>query len=123
LQPEFEQDEPCHPDDAGENLPDYFGCLPRKEAFTFQQLYPKFSDAIYYTAVATRELLTLHARLEVPFFTSAQINWREILDPFPFHLVFEDTPTPDELISCIQQATPGTPNIWIHQIPHILRYA
>jgi len=71
LQPEFEQDEPCHPDDTGENLPDYFGCLPWKEAFIFQRLYPKLSDTIYYTAVMAQELLTLHAQLEVPFSTSA----------------------------------------------------
>jgi len=60
LRPEFEQDEPRHPDDTGDQLPnEYFGCLPRKEAFIFQQLYPKFSDTIYYTAVATRKLLDL----------------------------------------------------------------
>ncbi len=122
LQPEFEQDEPRHPDDTGDQLPnDYFGCLPRKEAFIFQQLYPKFSDTIYYTAVATRELLTIHARSEVAFPTPTQLNWRELLDPFPFHLVFEDAPTPEALVNHIQQLTSGTPNQWISQVPHILQ--
>ncbi len=122
LQPEFEQDEPHHPDDTGDQLPnDYFGCLPWKEAFIFQQLYPKFSDTIYYTAVATRELLTIHAQSEVAFPTPTQLNWRELLDPFPFHLIFEDAPTPEALVNHIQQLTPGTPNQWISQVPHILQ--
>ena len=122
LWPDFDQDEPCHPNDTGNQLPnDYFGFLPQKEAFIFQQLYPKFSDNIYYTTVATRELLTIHARSEVPFPALTQINWTEILDPFPFHLVFDETPTPEEPITLIQKGTPGIPNEWIYHIPHLLQ--
>ena len=93
--------------------------LPQKEAFIFQQLYPKFSDTIYYTAVATRELLTIHARSGVLLSAPTQIDWEAMLDPFPFHLVFEEDCTPDTLISHIQQETPGIPNEWIYRIPHI----
>jgi hypothetical protein len=120
LRPEFDQDEPRHPDDIGDQLSkEYFGCLPRKEAFIFQQLYPKFSDTIYYTAVATRELLTIHAQSGVPLSAPTQIDWEAMLDPFPFHLVFEEDRTPEALISRIQQETPGIPNEWIYRIPHI----
>jgi len=89
LWPEFEQDEPHHPDDTGDQLlNEYFGCLPQKKAFIFQQLYPKFSDTIYYTAVATRKLLTIHAQSGIFLFAPTQIDWEAMLDPFPLYMQF-----------------------------------
>ena len=122
LLPKFEPGEPRHSDEIGESLPiEYFGCLPRKEAYIFQQTYPHFSDNLYYTALATRELLLLHSPQAAELPIPAEIDWKGLLDPFPFHLVFEEDRTPEALMERIQQLTPGEPNYWLYRIPYIIQ--
>ena len=122
LLPEFEPDEPRHPDDTGENLPiDYYGCLSRREAFIFQQTYPRFSDILYYTAVTTREMLNLHAQTTINLPAPAEVDWDSLLDSVPFHMIFSEDRTPEALLNRIQMLTPGVPNLWMNRVPYIIQ--
>jgi len=52
----------------------------------------------------------------------AEIDWKKFLDPFPFHLIFNEDRTPEALISRIQQLTPSSPNQWLYgRIPYIVQ--
>ena len=89
--------------------------------YIFQQTYPHFSDNLYYTALATRELLLLHSPQAAELPIPAEIDWKGLLDPFPFHLAFEEDRTPEALMEWIQQLTPGEPNHWLNRIPYIIQ--
>jgi len=92
-----------------------------KKHTSFSKPIPSFSGVLHYTALATRELLSFHDPQATDLPTFTEIDWKGLTDPFPFHLVFEEDRTPEALINRIQQLTPGEPNLWIYQLPYIIR--
>jgi hypothetical protein len=111
-------------DDINPELPfPYFGCLPRYEAFLFQKNLPIFGPQLFHEALATLQLIALHAdpRSRPPPTQDGRIDWDGILEPYGFADYFPtDTPTRILSRACTR---PIKTNYWFPRAHYILHCA
>jgi len=122
IRAKFHPDDERHPNDTKTvfRLP-YYGCLPRKPAYLFQQLFPIFAPHLYHTACATYSLLYMHAnpKTQPTIDTTAKIEWDELLDPQSFRDVFLGD-SPKRILERVSPKS-GFPNQWTHRLPYLLQ--
>jgi hypothetical protein len=116
--------ERCHPDESNLDLPfQYFGCLPRYEAFLFQKNFPIYAPQLYHEATATLQLVALHAdpKTRPPLSQGGCINWEGILEPYGFSDYFpNDTESRLLFRACPR---PSRNNSWFPRTHFILQCA
>jgi hypothetical protein len=119
IQVKFDPNEDRHAEDTVSDFM-YFGCLPRKFAYPFLTILPKYTFHLYSATCATYHLFLLHAdpALQPKVDPNAKINWDELLEPHSFREIFPFA-KPSRLAATV--SNPNLPNHWIQRLPYILQ--
>jgi hypothetical protein len=119
IQVKFDPNEDRHAEDTVSDFM-YFGCLPRKFAYPFLTILPKYTFHLYSATCATYHLFLLHAdpALQPKVDPNAKINWDELLEPHSFREIFPFE-KPSRLAATV--SNPNLPNHWIQRLPYILQ--
>jgi hypothetical protein len=122
IQAKYLSTERCHPEDTTENLTTpYFGCLRRYEAFLFQRKFPQFSRQLFHDAMATVQLIAIHAdpATQPPPAEGCEMDWEQLLEPYHFADYFpRQVPSRVLLRACPR---PATTNYWFPRAHYLLQ--